>query len=431
MNSNNATVILKPPQSQVFGSCARFRVLAAGRRFGKTYLAMVELCQAAWKPGTLVWYVAPTYKQAKRIVWAPLKKMTKPFWANKPNETDLRIDLVTGGSIAVRGADNFDSLRGDGLDFLVLDEHASMDPRAWTEVLRPSLSDREGGALFIGTPKGFNHFHTLYNAAQTLPGWETFQFTTEEGGNVALAELESATHELDEKTYRQEYQAKFENLTAGLVYYTFDRKVHVRKQEYDARAPIFWSLDFNINPMCSVIGQQDGMFTRVLKELALPDSRTPAACEAFLAETSEWPSTWREPLQVKVYGDATGSGRRSSASQTDWQIVREFFLAHQQRFKASYHFRSSNPEVKDRIACVNKRLKTQAGEYFVRIDPRCQQLIADLEQVHWKTDANGNSLSEIDKSDPKRTHLSDAFGYMVEREFPMKPRAGERTFSIL
>jgi hypothetical protein len=82
--------------------------------------------------------------------------------------------------------------------------------------------------------------------------------------------------------------------------------------------------------------------------------------------------------------------------------------------------------VKDRIACVNKRLKTKAREYFIGIDPRCQQLIADLEQVHWRTDANGNSLAEIDKSDPKRTHLSDALGYMIEKEFPMKAKAGER-----
>ena len=183
---------------------------------------------------------------------------------------------------------------------------------------------------------------------------------------------------------------------------------------------------FNINPMCSIIGQQDSVLTRVLKELALPDSRTPAACEEFLAQTAEWTATSREPLQVKIYGDATGIGRRSSASQTDWQIVKEFFHLRQDRYAATYHLRSSNPEVKDRIACVKKRLKTQAGEYFVRIDPRCQQLIADLEQVHWRTDANGNSLSEIDKSDPKRTHLSDALGYMIEKEFPMKPRAGER-----
>ena len=418
---------LKPPQYEVFDSNARFRVLVAGRRFGKTYLSMVELCRAAWTPGRLAWYVAPTYKQGKRIAWEPLKRMTKEYWANRPNETDLRIDLITGGTIALRGADNFDSLRGDGLDFVILDEYASMRPEAWTQVIRPALADRQGKALFIGTPRGFNHFHDLFKAAQSMPGWQTFQYTTEQGGNVAPAELESATHELDEKTYRQEFQAKFENLTAGLVYYSFDRAKHVRKQAYSHGYPIFWSLDFNINPMCSVIGQQEGAHTRVFKEISLPDSRTPAACEEFLKQTEQWTAGRREPLEVRVYGDATGNGRKSSASQTDWQIVREFFLRNQHLYRASFQLRPSNPEVKDRIACVNSRLKTHAGEYFVRIDPDCHELITDLEQVHWRTNVKGSSLHEIDKSDPKRTHLSDALGYMIEKEFPMKPRAGERS----
>jgi hypothetical protein len=125
----------------------------------------VELIRAAWGPGRLAWYVAPTYKQAKRIVWKALKKMTQPYWASSPNETDLRIELMCGGTICLRGADNYDSLRGDGLDFVVLDEYASMAPQAWTEVLRPSLADRNGNALFIGTPKGFNHLHELFEGA--------------------------------------------------------------------------------------------------------------------------------------------------------------------------------------------------------------------------------------------------------------------------
>ena len=137
---------LKPPQWSVFRSGARFRVLVAGRRFGKTYLALTELCQAAWSPGRLAWYVAPTYKQAKRIAWKPLKQMTRPYWASKPNETDLRIELISGGTICLRGADNYDSLRGDGLDFLVLDEYASIAREAWPEVLRPALADKQGRA---------------------------------------------------------------------------------------------------------------------------------------------------------------------------------------------------------------------------------------------------------------------------------------------
>jgi hypothetical protein len=121
-------VILKPPQWTVFRSGGRFRVLAAGRRFGKTYLALTELCQAAWGQNRLAWYVAPTYRQAKRIAWKTLQQMTRHYWAAKPNESDLRIELISGGTIALRGADNYDSLRGDGLNFVVLDEYASMAP---------------------------------------------------------------------------------------------------------------------------------------------------------------------------------------------------------------------------------------------------------------------------------------------------------------
>lgn len=197
---------LKPPQWSVFTSDARFRILVAGRRFGKTFLSQVELCRAAWSLGRLVWYIAPSYKQAKRIAWKPLKQMTRPYWAGRPNETDLRIELITGGTICLRGADNYNSLRGDGLDFLILDEYASIAKEAWPEVLRPALADKQGKALFIGTPRGHDHLYDLYQGAQKQPDWATFQFTTEEGGNVPPAELEAATRDLDERTFRQGFR---------------------------------------------------------------------------------------------------------------------------------------------------------------------------------------------------------------------------------
>jgi hypothetical protein len=160
-------IILKDPQWEVFDCDRRFRVLVAGRRFGKTYLALVELCQAASVRNNLVWYVGPSIRQAKRILWKPLKEMTRPYWASKPNETDLRIELIWGATICVRGADNYESLRGDGLDFLVLDEFASM-ARSLEAVLRPALADKQGRALFIGTPRG-RHFYDLFEAAQGRP----------------------------------------------------------------------------------------------------------------------------------------------------------------------------------------------------------------------------------------------------------------------
>src|SRR5580692_848701 len=246
---------LKPPQWTVFNCDSRFRILVAGRRFGKTYLALVELCRSAWAPGRLVWYVAPTYKQAKRIAWNPLKKMTRPYWESKPNETELRIELTTGGTICLKGADNYDSLRGDGLDFLLLDEYASIAPQAWTEVLRPSLADRQGKALFIGTPQGFSHFHELVERAEGHSDWKTFQFTTAEGGNVPDAELENASKQLDERVFRQEFEGKFETLGVGRAYYAFDRVHHVKNMSFSHQFELSWSLDFNMNPMCSVLAQ--------------------------------------------------------------------------------------------------------------------------------------------------------------------------------
>jgi len=148
-------------------------------------------------------------------------------------------------------------------------------------VLRPALSDRMGRALFIGTPQGFNHFFDLFEQVQSEPDWAAFQFTTEQGGNVATEELKAAARLLDERTYRQEYQASFEGLGVGRVYHAFDRAKHVCELQYDPREPLIWTLDFNINPMCSVIAQQKDGRVHVLAELVLSDSNTLAACQEF------------------------------------------------------------------------------------------------------------------------------------------------------
>jgi hypothetical protein len=398
--ADRTEIRLKPPQWKVFLCAIRFRVLVAGRRFGKTHLALTELIRAAWGPGRKAWYVAPTYRQAKRVAWKALKRMTKLYCASKPNETDLTIELISGGSISLRGADNSDSLRGEGLDFVVVDEVANMKREVWPEVLRPMLSDREGGALFIGTPRGRNHFFDLYEAAQNQPNWAAFQFTTVQGGNVSPQELESASQEMDERTYRQEFEASFENLGAGRAYYAFDRIHNVRLIRYDPKLPLFWALDFNMNPLCSVLGQMTNGRVHILDELILPDSHTLAACEEFLSRTKQLmiaPEPFEPPedgdmreafeemlrqyqpslLNIYVYGDATGEQRKTSASRTDWQIVKDFLGRYADRFKVQFRVPSSNPPVKDRINCVNARLQNHAGQHRLLIDPRCKELIKE------------------------------------------------------
>jgi hypothetical protein len=132
-------------------------------------------------------------------------------------------------------------------------------------------------------------------------------------------------------------------------------------------------------------------------------------------------------IAVTIYGDATAEQRRTSASRTDWQIVKEFFGRHTDRFDVGFRVPSVNPPVKDRINCMNAKLRNQVGQYRLLVDRNCKHLIQDLEQVSWKADPYGNPLVALDKSDPKRTHVSDALGYLVAREFPMRAIRGERS----
>ena len=163
--------------------------------------------------------------------------------------------------------------------------------------------------------------------------------------------------------------------------------------------------------MCSVIGQRDGDRVYILDELVLPDSNTWAACEAFLKRIGSWGRLSPHSTHISIYGDATGQSRHTTSSRTDWQIVREFFGRYPYPF--DIRAQSSNPFVKDRVNCVNAMLHNHAGDRRLRIDPRCKQLILDFERVHWKTDVNGNALTDLDKSDPIRSHVSDALGYMI------------------
>jgi hypothetical protein len=226
--------------------------------------------------------------------------------------------------------------------------------------------------------------------------------------------------------YRQEFRASFENLTSGRVYYAFDR-TDIQPVEYDPRFPLCWSLDFNIDPACSVLCQVVHGRVQVLDEIALRDSSTYDVCKQFASRTREWVESFNYgALPVYVYGDATGDSRKSAASRTDWQIVRDFFAGNGQEYKASFRVPSRNPEVKDRINCVNAIISNAGGQRRLAVSPKCKQLIRDLEQVSWKTDANGISIGDLDRSDRMRTHLSDALGYLIAWDFPMRAKIGYR-----
>jgi hypothetical protein len=422
-------------QWEVFQSKARFRILVAGRRFGKTYLALVEMLLATQGGNKLIWYVGPNDQQSKRIAWERLKAITRHSWAKRPNETELRIDLTCGSTLVVSGAFRPDSLRGEGLDFLVIDEFASLKPEAWTEVFRPALADRKGRALFIGTPLGRNHFYDQFEYAKTDPDWETFQFTTAQGGLVDEAELRSAARELDPESYRQEFEAEFTSVGRHRAYYAFEREEHTQPLNFEPLYPLVWSLDFNVNPMCMLLMQRIGEVVNVLEELVIqPDANTEAACELFQQSATRYFGRvpfYQRPLTVEVYGDASGNHRRTAGVATDWMIVRQFFARWTHQYSASFRTVSANPAVRDRVNCVNSRLRNNQGESRLLIDPRCKELIRDLEQVSWAVDTYGAATSDLDKSDRARTHASDALGYYLSQAFTMRPKVGEQSRPLL
>lgn len=410
---------LSEPQKQVASSPARMRCLVSGRRFGKTTLALRELARFASVPKSRIFFCAPTYRQAKTVAWNPLKdKLIAQRWVAKTNETDLTITLKNGSTISLRGTDNFDSLRGVGLHFLVMDEFSDCHPDAWERVLRPTLSDTGGHALFLGTPRGRNMLYDHYMKGQDPdePEWASWQFTTLQGGNVPPEEIEKARRSLSEDVFNAEYMADFVTF-AGRVYYPFDARIHCASLIYRRAAPLCISLDFNVEPGCAVISQEQTLpngelGTGVIGEVWIPrNSSTPAVCRKIAQDWGEHPGP------VHVYADATGGARGSARVMgSDIDLVKNELRP---VFGDRIHFRipQANPPERVRVNAMNSRLKAADGTIRLMVDSaKAPHVVRDLEGVQLLEGGSG----EIDKkANPELTHISDALGYMVSREFPI------------
>jgi len=227
------TLTLSPWQSLVWSDPHRFIVINAGRRAGKTYMVAWKLLDfATKKPGSIVWYVAPTYRQAKNILWEQLVHIIPRTIIDKKNETELKIRLVNNSTISVKGAEDPDSLRGVKIDFVVFDECAFIDN--WEEVwkiIRPTLIDSQGSSWFISTPNGFNHFKTLSEEYQKDKNYSYHHATSWDNPYLDKSELETIKKEQAGNpdkvdAYYQEIMGEFRKMS-GLIYKNFDRKIHM------------------------------------------------------------------------------------------------------------------------------------------------------------------------------------------------------------
>ena len=196
-------------QRAVKDSPARYKVLACGRRWGKTRLG-TALCLETALRGGRAWWVAPSYKLAA-VGWRGVTLLARQIPGADVRQGDRMVQLPTGGTVQVRSADDPQSLRGEGLDFVVLDECAYMRAEAWTEALRPTLSDRQGGALFISTPRGLNWFRALWlrGQDQSQSDWRSWTFKTSDNPFIAPEEIEAARRDLLSRIFKQEYEADF------------------------------------------------------------------------------------------------------------------------------------------------------------------------------------------------------------------------------
>jgi hypothetical protein len=393
-------------QREVFTAPFRFKVVVAGRRWGKTQLAKTAIIKFSKGARRLIWYVAPSYRMAKQIMWPELLQAIPRKWIKKINETTMSIVLVNETRIELKGADNPDSLRGVGIHFLVMDEVQDIDPDAWFKVLRPTLTSTGGHAMFIGTPKSFNFLYELYVLGQKPENlvsgrWKSWQFPTITSPFIPVEEVEAAKADMDEKSFRQEFEASFETMS-GRVYYPFDRKVHVKTVELDPELPIWVGQDFNIDPMSSAILQphHDGTL-HIVDEISLRGSNTEEVCNELEKRY------WRKLKQVVIYPDPAGAYRQHARGESDLDIFRERGFT-----RLRYH--RKHPPIADRVNSVNRKLKTADGRVSMFIDPRCVRVIESLEQTKYKEGGR-----DIDK-DAGVEHMADAVGYPVEYEFPVR-----------
>ena len=248
----------------------RFAVVVAHRRFGKTVAALNHLIREAVlneKETPRYAYIAPTYGQAKRVAWDYLVKYTTPLGGTN-NISELRVDFW-GRRIQLYGSDNPDSLRGQFFDGVIIDEVGDQNPKIWTDIVRPALTDRKGWCLFIGTPKGHNHFKELRDRAGKDEGWGLLEFKASETGVVDETELKAAKNEMGEDKYRQEFECSFDAAVEGSYYgqmlNELEEKKHMQEIPREELSRTFTAWDLGMGDSTSIwVAQLVGTEVRLI-----------------------------------------------------------------------------------------------------------------------------------------------------------------------
>jgi len=410
---------LTPWQQRVKRDPHRFKVACAGRRSGKTQLALDMLIEnVSTAPRALGWYVAPTYGMAKDIAWGLLKHNTADFYraglVKRYYDGDLTIEFLGGRLLQLKSGDKPDSLRGRGLSFLAVDEPATMEKGLWEEVLRPAIADREAPAFFGGTPKGFNHFYDLYQM-ETVPGhsqeWKSFRVTTAEAGLISPEEIERAHRDMDERAFRQEFEASFESF-GGQVFPMFSREKHTGDVAFKPELDYFLGMDFGWSAPTFAnfiqVDLQENVF--VFDELARRETPIQKFGELIRAKTIPGQQEKKLPRDPDViFCDPAGDAKTEAAGTSSVYELRQagFTVKYKRKYPGI---------IQDRVTLIRKWLLN--GK--LKIDKtRCPLLIQALEMYRYPDPKNGIN-SELPLKDGVSDHPVDGLGEFFINRFPVK-----------
>lgn len=451
-------MILHPMREKFLSSRKRFDVVPAGRRSGKTVEARTRLIWGTRHIGGIHYgclnpppgvddptfiYAAPTYSQAKRIMWDKVKAES-PKWAiEKILENELTIYFKTGARLMVVGMDKPERVEGIAIDGVVLDEFADMKPQAWTSSIRPALSTigrPEGWALFIGRPRGKNHFWKLFKAAKkrvNMKNWGVY-YPWPSWAVMKPEEVAQARMELDPRAFRQEYGGEFVD-DGSVAYYQFG-EYNKREVVYNPANDLLICLDFNTSPgvatfaqdyeevidlpncprcmhpgpgfsgqNCSICGfllPHETISAFIGEIYVKEDSNTRVICERIV---KEWGHKHRG--HVICYGDASGGARRTSSERSDWQLVEDYLSKAWPTMEIDIP--KANPLQRDRMVVANARLMNASGVSRVIInEEECSNLVDDFQSTQL------TDRGELDEGPDKLwTHMTDAATYMLWRRF--------------
>lgn len=411
-----------PSQAQFHKLRTRFKGYSGSIGSGKS----AALCHEAIKlsyinQGRTGLVGAPTYPMLRDATLIALTQILDangiPYELNKSEFVITMLD--TRSRILLRSLDEFERLRGTNLAWFGVDELSYTCEEAWMR-LEGRLRDPKAKQLCgfaVWTPKGHDWVYRRF-IGKPVEGYGLVLAKPFENRFI-LDQVPDFYDRLkasyDEKFFRQEVLGEYLAADSGLVYHAFSRTEHVGELRLNMGLPLLWAVDFNVDPMCSIVAQRDGNSINVLDEIVMSRAATYEACHEFYQRFQRYLGAG-----LVIYGDASGNNLKTSGT-TDFQMMRDFFLRTPLR-SVDYRVPKSNPAVRDRVLMVNAKLRTATGDVQMRIAPQCKELIKDFEEVVWKP-----GTTSIDKErDPKRTHLSDALGYLVWQETRLPVSYGEQ-----